>query len=1113
MLAVVSPARAFDLETYAGESVLASGRWMKVSVKNSGMHFIPASTLRSWGFSDVSKVRIYGYGGAMLPDYMTLAGFIDDLPEVAATRTSAGIYFYGVGTVSWSLSTGYYVQSQNPYSTEGFYFVTQADGDPATVMSELGYASSAAPVTTFTERLYHEVDQVSLSSSGRDLYGEDFRYTRSRSFRFDMPDCVTDQRAWFNVVFAAASTSASRVELTVDGQRTSRDISIGSKGDNYGAKGSFGSLFTPSGDAVTFGLNYVASGIVEAAHLDNMTVNYTRKIRLNGGVLSFESTGTTVALEGADQNTHVWDVTVPERPVEMVTTMSDGRLCWTNPYTGRRRYEAWNESASLSVPAMVASVPNQNLHGMAECPDMVIFTVADWAGEAERLANLHRADPDNFNVLVVRQDEVFNEFSSGMRDPNAFRKMLKMLYDRGNEAGHPLRYAVMFGRPTFDNRMLTTAMAAISEPYMPTWQSVESLSEGTTYTSDDIFGILDDNSGNVYQVDRIRVSVGRIPAHTLSQAKAYVDKLYAYTNQSPSGEWKNAVVLEADNGNNGVFMTGLETMQEHLLSSDDASAFTYNKVYIDAFPIQGGVCVKGRERFYRLLDEGMLMWIYNGHGAIETLCGEGMHTKTDLNSMYNRHWPVLLAATCSFLQWDGEQQSGAETLAFNSSGGTIAVISPTRKAYVADNNTIVETIGSTFLRRDTDGRYKRLGDMLREAKNADSIRTASSTSRTKLRYALFGDPAMRLAVPSASVCLESVNGEDFGSGDDCVLMARQRVTLTGVVRDADGSVMDDFNGTLSVTLYDSEYSTTSSGLDVENTGGKAVTFEEMGSRLYSGRGTVSGGRFEIEIMMPSEIADNYRPATLNMYAVGDDGRDAVGLTRDLYVYGYDDQMAPDTTAPVIEYAYLNHSSFTDGSVVNDQPMFIAGVSDDVSINMSMAGIGHQMSLKLDDRRSFNDVSLYYTPAADGSPSGSIVYPMSELSAGNHTLTFRVWDTDGNSTSKTLSFFVEPGAMPQVLDIFTDVNPASDHANFYISHNRPNAAADVTLEIYSMSGRRVWTSSVSGRSDMFLSTPIQWNLCDMGGSRVGRGIYIYRATIKIDGHELQTAAKRIAVTGK
>lgn len=1110
LLASVS-AGAFSTDTYTTQSVLSSGRWMKVAVKSSGIYFIPAAALRSWGFSDISKVSIHGYGGAQLPEQLTRSTYIDDLPEVPAERTSAGIYFYASGIETWTLRRQNYTPTLNAYSTEGFYYVTQTDGEPLELTREGEYAAGNEHATQFTERLFHEVDQTSISGSGQAMYGEDFRYTRSRSFRFDIPDRIEDERAWVSITFAAASTSQTRLEITIDGQRTSSDLTIRNKDDNYGAQATYSGSYTPTGNSTTIGLNYVSAGIVEAAHLDKITINYQRRIKLLNGKLSFEANTATVALEGADEKTQVWDVTDPLQPFRLNTAMAGGRLCWTNPYTGRRRYEAWSESGAMASVTAVGSVANQNLHGISELPDMVIFTVADWAGEAERLANFHRAEPDNFNVLVVRQDEVFNEFSSGTRDPNAFRKMLKMLYDRGEEAGHPLRYVLMFGRPTYDNRALSSSSGAKDAPFMPTWQSPESLTEGSTYTSDDIFGILGDNSGNFYPGDRIQLSVGRIPARTLTQAKSYVDKLLAYDSSSPSGEWKNNIVLEADNGNAGVFMTAMEKMQERMLDHGDAQAFTFNKVYVDAFPIMGGVCVKGRERFYRMLDDGIFFWIYNGHGAIQTLCGEGMHSRSDINSMYNKRWPVLFAATCSFSQWDGNDTSGAETLAFNANGGAIATLSATRKVFVSHNNSILSALGYRLLHRDSDGKFKRLGDYFRDTKNIDSLRSTTGMSRTKLCYVLLGDPAMRLTTPSPKVTLETIDGDDFLSGD-CVLMARQRARLAGTVYGTDGEPLDDFNGTLAVTIYDSEYSTTSSGLEVDETGGRSITFEEMGNKLYSGRGTVKNGRFEIDVVMPSEIADNWRPATINFYAKADDGREAMGNSRDFHVFGYDENAEPDTTAPVIDYAYLNHSSFTNGSVVNEEPMFLAGVSDDVSINMSTAGIGHQMMLKLDDSRSYNDVSLYYTPAADGSPSGTVSYPMSELSPGNHTLTFRVWDTDGNSTSHTLSFFVEVGAAPQIFDIFTDANPATTHANFYISHNRPDANAEVTLEIYSIAGRRVWTSKVEGRSDMFLSTPIQWNLCDMGGARVGRDIYIYRATIKIDGHELQTSAKRIAVTG-
>ena len=192
---------------------------------------------------------------------------------------------------------------------------------------------------------------------------------------------------------------------------------------------------------------------------------------------------------------------------------------------------------------------------------------------------------------------------------------------------------------------------------------------------------------------------------------------------------------------------------------------------------------------------------------------------------------------------------------------------------------------------------------------------------------------------------------------------------------------------------------------------------------------------------------------------------------------------------------------------------MARVRDDVGINLSSAGVGHQMTLKLDDNRSYSDVSLYYTPASDGSPAGTINYPLPTLSNGTHTLTLRVWDTSGNSTSHTLDFFVKEGARPQVFDIYTDVNPAVTAANFYISHDRPDALASVTLSIYDMMGRLVWSAADTDRSNLSATAPITWNLTDLGGNRVPRGIYLYRATVKIDGEEITSEAKRIAVTGR
>ena len=178
-----------------------------------------------------------------------------------------------------------------------------------------------------------------------------------------------------------------------------------------------------------------------------------------------------------------------------------------------------------------------------------------------------------------------------------------------------------------------------------------------------------------------------------------------------------------------------------------------------------------------------------------------------------------------------------------------------------------------------------------------------------------------------------------------------------------------------------------------------------------------------------------------------------------------------------------------------------------------AGIGHQMTLQLDGKTFYNDVALYYSPFADGTPGGTIAYPLPTLSEGNHELTLRVYDTSGNPASRSLSFYVVQGAKPVIFDIYTDANPATSHANFYLQHNRPDAVITVTFEVYDMMGRRVWSSTATDRSDMFLSAPMQWNLCSQGGSRVTRGIYIYRAIVRTDDGEVTSKAKRVAVSGR
>lgn len=1098
---------ALPLDTYTSESALKDGRWVKISVAETGIHFISNANLQKWGFSDPSKVHVYGYGGKRLPDLLNNS-YIDDLPLTPSVKTSQGLLFYAQGPVTWNRKTTPYTHSINPYSTVGYYFLSDKEIEEKELPSIGTGTASDNCATTFTESIYHEKDLYSPGATGHLLLGEDFKYNNSQNFNFTLTDKV-EPTVSLKYSFATKTfNSSSYITLSVNGENIpSNDMVRATNNDTYsfGSEGTFLKYFDISGDRLTLGLTYKSSVTIHLARLNYISLNYTRAIKLNNGKLIFNSSNPSVSLSGATNNTNVWDVTNPQSIFKINTTLDGNTLKWTNEYTGLREYVAWNENSSFPEPTFIGNISNQNLHA-ENTPDMVIFTISEWQSQAERIADLHRNSSDSLKVLVVSQDKVFNEFSSGVPDVNAFRKMLKMFWDRGNsDASSPrLKYALLMGRGTYDHRHLTPTVEALGYTNMPIWQTESGLNDNESFSSDDIISYLEDNSGASIAGNRMCVAIGRMPVRSSSEAKKVVDKLYNYVNNSIKDSWKNQILLIADDEDNGTHMKQTESMYSIMRNSDFGKNFFYNKIYTDAFPMENGEYPMARAQMLQKLDEGVLWWNYIGHANTSTWSHEHILTANDISNLFLRRLPVLYAATCEFMRWDDDALSGAEILFQNPDGGAISVISACRPVYISNNGALSSTLARHVFNRDSNGNLLPVGEILRQTKNS------MLSDENKLRYALMGDPAMRFTVPSSTIELEQINDQIISNNNLPEIKAREEVTLKGSLYNPSGDKMTDFNGILTATMYDAEKNTTSNG----HGEGEKISFDEPGGKLYIGRDSVVNGEFEIKVSIPSEISnENYHPATLNMYAYNSN-TDAIGCNRNFYIWGYDETAEDDNEAPVISAYFLNHESFKSGCKVNESPMVIANISDNKGINISSAGIGHQMVLTLDGNKTFTNVSQYYTPvASEEGASGSIAYPISNLSEGNHSLRLRIWDTSGNVAEETIEFFVQNGLAPKIYDIYSDANPATTEANFYITHNRPDAKATITISVYNLMGKLEWTTTQSGRNDMIRSFPITWDLCDMAGRRVPRGIYIYKAEITTDGEHFATESKKLAVAAQ
>ncbi|MBQ7691542.1 MAG: type IX secretion system sortase PorU [Muribaculaceae bacterium] len=1136
---------AFPIDHFAPSSRLSSGRWARVEVDSSGMYVLTPEVIQQMGFSNPAHVHVFGGGCEALSECLN-ADIVDDLPQVPVVRMGGNVVFYVRGITSWAKTDSMtFKQKLHPYATTGYYFVTEDSTLTDCQLTRSERTPAGQRVSTFTERLFHEEELHSPNSMGANMLGEDF-LSRPVNVKFKLTDLVEGSLVSVDTqVGVAIETGTSELRLSCNGTTlpTTNEMKFrDTSDDNFyetvlvtrrsipGSMvkdtvdcGAVHRIKLQGTDELNLGVELVANGSMTMARLDYVTVNYERRLSMAGAnELQFASPDSTSAdicyvLDGADEGTRVWDVTVPWSPVELRVDTEGGKAVFSPVAAGHREYIAFRNTTALWSVLGTARVGNQNLHG-SPTPDMIIVAPSALQQQADRLAAFHE-EHDSLRVLVTTPRRIYNEFSSGTPDILAIRMLCKMMWDRGTDStGHHLQHLLLMGDGTFDNRELLSETRSLNRNALLVYESAKGFSDRYTFCSDDILAVLGDDSGPKFYYNPLSIAVGRFPVATAEEARIMVDKTIAYATTPDYGVWKTQSLNVADDMDNGFHMTQAEAFVT-AARAHGGQDIIFNHVYIDAFPVttvnSTRTFPEAKTLMLNKLKEGVLWWNYTGHASPNNWGAEGMLRRSDITSgLYYDHLPVLFAAACSFGKFDNYTESGAENMVLNERGGTVASFAATREVLSTQNGYLNEAMGMYLFTRDTQGRTPCIGEALRLAKN-DMLK-GNDRSFNKSSFVLLGDPALRLPVPSYRAVIESINGEPVRSTNLPVFQGRQTVTFSGYICDQQGNKQPQFNGMVRSTLFDSEQSITTNGYEIKGEYGRPVTYLDRTNRLALSVDTVSSGTFNIKMTIPSELLatyENFSPSLLNLYAYDEDNRlEASGSCSDFYIYGYDDTTTGDTEGPEITFLGLNSTSFVDGDAVNDSPIVLASISDASGLNFSTAGIGHEMTLLLDGNKSYNDITGYYTPQQTSVGTlGTLRFPLSDLEAGEHSLRLRVWDVHCNMNERTIHFNVSPSLKPDVVDVYTTSNPAYTSTTFYVEHNRPESVLQVTIEVFDLMGRLVWSTTQSGKSKQFMSFPITWDLTRTGGGRVQRGIYVFRATITADGGEHESSkAKKIAI---
>lgn len=1026
---------------YADHSVLASGRWAKIRVSETGVHELTSSVIRSAGFSDISKVKIYGYGGNLQNEQLCAADLAntDDLHEVPQCIIGGKHLFYAKGPVSWS-SNIVAKRTRNPYSDYGYYFITEGNEAPTTVDST-SFVTSFYPSTDDYHSIY-EVDGYSWYHGGRNLFDNT----------------------------SISLNGQQKVVLTNPSTGTSGNLTV----------------------------NVTAGSTSEALILRNGNILGTQTITVSS---EYEKGGQSSATYRFSD----WNIGASDTITIQCSSGGPVRLDYVSVAWGSPKV-APSLSSTFPSAQYVYNITNQDHHA-DDIADMVIIipTSQKLLTQAERLKTHHERH-DTLRVNIVPADELYNEFSSGTPDANAYRRYLRMLQDRATTEADMPKYLLLFGDCVWDNRMLTTDCRNLdADDYLLCYESENSFSRTKCYVSDSWMGILAEGAGGRPTREQQDVAVGRFPVTSSAEAKILVDKVINYVTNSNAGAWQNTLVMMGDDGNQNVHMKDENEVADVISSL--YPGYLVRKVMWDAYTREASSTGNTYPEVTTLLKQyhtnGALIMDYAGHGSETQLSHESVLRITDFAEFRNENLPLWVTASCDIMPFDGTTATIGETAILNGKGGAVAFYGTTRTVYTNYNKLINQAFLKHVLSM-TDGKPTTIGEAHRLAQN--ELVLGLDQTENHLQYSLLGDPAMALNIPSYTVVLDSINGIAVNSNDSiATLKAGSIARMTGHV---EGDIA--FQGTVTATVRDKKELVTCKLNDTTDDGAEeAFTYYDRQKTLYQGTDSVRQGAFAFSFAVPKDIDYTLGYGLVNLYAVSNDKQIMAHGACDNFYVGENESWKNDSIGPAV-YCYLNSPSFVDGGKVNTTPYFVAEISDKNGISTSGNGIGHDLLLTIDGEMTktynLNDNFAYDFGSFT---RGSTHFSIPELSEGIHTLQFRAWDILNNSSTVTLHCHVVKGLTPTLFSVSVTENPAKTSTTFIISHDRTGTDMDVMIEVFDTSGRILWKHSEQGVPTSSAYT-VNWDLTVDGGRPLNTGVYLYRVNIATDGSKYASKAQKLIV---
>lgn len=1084
-------ALAYTTSYYAASSKLAQGHWVKIEIDTTGIFEISHQHLHSLGFSDPSAVKVYGYGGVVATEQAFTTDYPDDIIPTASMHTADGrLLFYGEGDVRGSFSSTSATHNQtatfkrNYYDNKAYYFLSDIADGAAMTTNPSGTSDDAHDWSYCIDLIEHETQNP--AKGGAFFHGPLLKAGEKEDFTFhirDFREGTGIAKGYF--YYKAAVLPPERKTVTIP-ITPSDNLYILTNSPSVSSSNSTETSYyveargratfdtseqAPLDDAhVTFSLTIPATFAGTYAAIDYAYITYARSNNLSerSDMVMYYDPNQCKAFKitGAEPATEVWNVGNPKAYSRYEMSYNPDESSATGCLTadeaaGATRLIAFNPSAPHRAVKIVGTVPNQNLHA-EQAPDMLIVTTPELYAAACELADIHRRE-QGFDVLVVRQDEAFNEFSSGCKHPGAIRRLAKRFHDT---APDKFRYLLLYGYTSYDPRGIThdSSKELICYEVENEAQARESV---TSYCADQYFGMLEDDyvHTSIYRMP-MSVSVGRVPVENAAMAKLFNGKMQRYFAEPPTVQNYTRALFTSDRGNDNA----------HLYQANDAAiAASAKNAALTTMRADNLVFNEDDSEMTRYIER----CLYNGVGFFN-YCGHGMENELSGAAYYHRNvqqysyrsWPVAMLSTCNAFPLDYFKGDIASAMLFKEDGGAIGAIGACRSVYLEHNHHINKAVAEAYASA-TVGTCT--GDLLRQARNtmiANNMQ--SSLGYNTLCYNLCGDPAMPLPAPDYTITIEGI-GDDNLTDDGEGLPSGSTTRLRASITDAAGNPVESFNGTGAIDIFDTpvgrDFTRTRPNGAVETT---RITIDD--NPLASIPVKIVNGKVDAEITLPAPTTTGSNRIVLTA-TDAENGLTAAGTFKGLSITSDGNAGDIDTSAPEIEKMYIGTPEFEPGGCTAPTFTFFAIVNPSASgINNSPKGLS-PTRLTLDGNTSFANTATAFRFDEDG--KARLELKIKDLPDGPHTFELVVANTSGTRASAKLDFTVLSAPVQGTLSV-GDGNPVRTSATFSLE-TTDTELSTTRLVITDSRGNTVLSKSG-------VAFPYTWELTGNDGETVPDGFY-------------------------